>query len=126
MWRTSPRFSTSSLVPFFCQILLSHITGHDQLIWPTLWSTAKFLGVKNLSDFPLPLINARKHSLRRLCFYKCLSVHRGGGCIPACLAGHMTSQQYISRCTVDGSQLVWRQHTGNIKCMMGKVTWPPR
>ena len=47
----------------------------------------------------------------------CLST--GGGGIPACLAGHMTRQQYISRCTVDVSQLVWRQHTGNIKCMMG-------
>ena len=43
--------------------------------------------------------------------------------IPACLAGHMTRQQYISRCTVDVSQLVWRQQTGNIKCMMGYVTW---
>ena len=42
-----------------------------------------------------------------------------GGGIPACLAGHMTNQQYISSCTVDGSQLVRRQHTGNIKCMMG-------
>ena len=51
----------------------------------------------------------------------CLSTGRGG--IPACLAGHITRQQYISRCTVDVSQLVWRQHTGNIKCMMGYVTW---
>ena len=52
------------------------------------------------------LITTRKRSLRRLCFYTCLSVHRGGvvsqhalqvvsqhalqvsgGCIPACLAG---------------------------------------
>ena len=48
---------------------------------------------------------------------------QGGGGIPACLAGHMTRQQYISRCTVDVSQLVWRQQTGNIKCMMGYVTW---
>ena len=68
------------------------------------------------------VITARKHSLRRLCFYR----WGGGGWvgIPACLAGHMTRQQYISRCTVDVSQLVWRQqHTGNIKCMMGYVTW---
>ena len=47
----------------------------------------------------------------------CLSTREAG--IPACLPGHMTKQQYISRCTVDVSQLVWRQHTGNIKCMMG-------
>ena len=52
----------------------------------------------------------------------CLSTGGWVG-IPACLAGHMTRQQYISRCTVDVSQLVWRQHTGNIKCMMGYVTW---
>ena len=32
------------------------------------------------------VITARKRSLRRLCFYTCLSVHRGAG-IPACLAG---------------------------------------
>ena len=25
--------------------------------------------------------------LRRLCFYRCVSVHKGGGGIPACLAG---------------------------------------
>ena len=24
-----------------------------------------------------------------------------------------------------GSELVWRQHTGNIKCMTGQVTWHP-
>ena len=30
---------------------------------------------------------------------------------------------YISNCTVGGSQLVRRQHTCNIKCMMGYVTW---
>ena len=72
----------------------------------------------------MPLFTDRKHSLRRLCFYRCVSVHGGGGRgIPACLAGHMTRQQYISRCTVDVSQLVWKQHTGNIKCMMGYVTW---
>ena len=33
------------------------------------------------------LITARKRSLRRLCFYICLSVHGGGGGIPVCLAG---------------------------------------
>ena len=43
----------------------------------------------------------------------------GGVGIPACLAGHMINQQYKSSCTAGESQLVWRQHTGNIKCMMG-------
>ena len=32
------------------------------------------------------VVTARKRSLRRLCFYTCLSVHRGGG-IPACIVG---------------------------------------
>ena len=27
------------------------------------------------------IITARKRSLRRLCFYRCLSVHRGGACV---------------------------------------------
>ena len=27
-----------------------------------------------------PIFTARKRSLRRLCFYRCLSVHTGGGC----------------------------------------------
>ena len=27
------------------------------------------------------LVTARKRSLRRLCFYRCLSVHRGGGVV---------------------------------------------
>ena len=30
------------------------------------------------------LISARKRSLRRLCFHRCLSVH-GGGCLPHCM-----------------------------------------
>ena len=34
----------------------------------TLWSLAFFI------------VTARKRSLRRLCFYRCLSVHRGGVC----------------------------------------------
>ena len=61
------------------------------------------------------------------CVFTGVCLSTGGVGIPACLAGHMTRQQYISRCTVDVSQLVWRQHTGNIKCMMGYVTWytPP-
>ena len=46
----------------------------------------------------------------------CDSVHKGGG-------GHVSQRapgpHYISSCTVDVSQLVRRQHTGNIKCIMG-------
>ena len=32
-------------------------------------------------------ITARKRSLRRLCFYRCLSVHKGG--VHGCLGGGM-------------------------------------
>ena len=47
------------------------------------------------------------------------SVRGGGKGISAFLAGHMTNLQYISSCTVGGSQMVWRQQTGNITWMMG-------
>ena len=33
-----------------------------------------------------------KRSLRRLCFYKCLSVH-GGGCLPQCMLGYTPREQ---------------------------------
>ena len=38
----------------------------------------------------------RQQSLQRLCFYTCLSVHRGGG-IPACLAGDIPHALQVSR-----------------------------
>ena len=34
-----------------------------------------------------PIITARKRSLRRLCFYKCLSVHTGGACMRGFIRG---------------------------------------
>ena len=36
-------------------------------------SDCKYIGLQN------DIITARKRSLRRLCFYRCLSVHTGGG-----------------------------------------------
>ena len=33
------------------------------------------------------LVTARKRSLRRLCFYRCLSVHRGGACMVTPMGG---------------------------------------
>ena len=45
----------------------------------------------------------------------CDSVNRGGGVV----SHHALHQHYISSCTVGGSQLVRRQQTGIIKCMMG-------
>ena len=46
-----------------------------------------------------------------------------GGCIPACITGHMT-KHYISSCTGDQSQLVQGQHTGNVKCMTLQADTP--
>ena len=48
-----------------------HVNKHDRLqVWKTLLQSCIF--------------TARKRSLRRLCFYRCLSVHRGGSCLSAC------------------------------------------
>ena len=49
----------------------------------------KFSLISMLQEFGYEyeqIFTARKRSLRRLCLYRCLSVHRGGG-IPACIAG---------------------------------------
>ena len=37
------------------------------------------------------IFTARKRILRRLCFYTCVSVHRGLGGIPACIAGGISA-----------------------------------
>ena len=39
------------------------------------------------------IITARKRSLRRLCFHRCLSVHRGGVCPIACWDTHPTGPE---------------------------------
>ena len=39
----------------------------------------------------------------------------GGGVV----SQHAPGSHYIRSCTGAATQLVWRQHTGNIKCMMG-------
>ena len=41
------------------------------------------------------------------------SVHRG------VVSQHAPGSHYIRSCTGADTQFVWRQHTGNIKCMMG-------
>ena len=55
------------------------------------------------------LITASKRSLRRLCFYRCLSVHRGGirGCRGACVAkvGGMHGEGGIRG---EGGHVWWR------------------
>ena len=58
----------------------------SQIVHKTLLGVQGVSGVYGVCD---PLITAHKRSLRRLCFYTRLSVHRGGwgGGIPACLAG---------------------------------------
>ena len=55
------------------------------------------------------VITARKRSLRRLCFYRCLSVHRGA-CVVARMGGH-----------------VWLLPGGMCGCSQGGHAWlPPR
>ena len=48
---------------------------------------------KNPRHFDELFITARKRSLRRLCFYMCLSVHLGGGCLPHCMLGYTPSSR---------------------------------
>ena len=63
------------------------------------------------------LITPRKRSLGQGNIFTpvCHSVHRG--CV--CVSQHAPGSHYIRSCTGADTQLVWRQHTGNIECMMG-------
>ena len=47
------------------------------------------------------IITARKHSLRRLCFHRHLSVHRGVS-VPPCTTGHMTRGVSVQGVSVQG------------------------
>ena len=38
---------------------------------------------QNIPSRLIFMFTARKRSLRRLCFYRCLSVHKGGACVVA-------------------------------------------
>ena len=51
------------------------------------YANSILLSLTFYSDHKPKFITARKHSLRMLCFYKCVSVHGEGGGIPACIAG---------------------------------------
>ena len=47
-------------------------------------------GAHHLHEIETQVNTARKRSLRRLCFYTCLSVilFTGGGCLPQCMLGY--------------------------------------
>ena len=64
------------------------------------------------------IFTARKRSLGQGNIFTpvCHSVHRGG---VGLVSQHAPGSHYIRSCTGAATQLVWRQHTGNIKCMMG-------
>ena len=79
----------------------------QDVCWRKCWSTLFFPWLM-LSYFYRP-----QTKFAKVMFLQVSVCPQGGG--RAC---HMTNQ-YISRCIAAGSQLVWRQHTGNIKCMMG-------
>ena len=57
-----------------------HLWKVSAIICWTLTPQAQYI-----VSFSFDIITARKRSLRRLCFYRCLSVHMGGG--GACVAG---------------------------------------
>ena len=62
------------------------------------------------------IITARRRSFGQgNIFYTCLSFCSQGGLV----SQHAPGSHYIRSCTGAATQLVWRQHTGNIKCMMG-------
>ena len=67
----------------------------------------------------LSVITARKRSLRQGNVLTCVCHSIGGEGVYSSL--HHRS--YISSCTGDQSQLVQEQHTGNIKFIMGYITW---
>ena len=46
-----------------------------------LFSSVKLINNLNKLLNELIVITVRKRSMQRLCFYTCLSVHRGGGCL---------------------------------------------
>ena len=54
--------------------------------------------------FVFLVFTARKRSLRRLCFYRCLSVHRGGGGMRGCSWGGMHG------CSGGCVWLLWGEH----------------
>ena len=69
-----------------------------------------------LVDFWIDRIfTARKRSCGKVMFLQVSVILLTGGGV----SHHALHHHYISSCTVGGSQLVRRQHTGNIKCMMG-------
>ena len=52
----------------------------------------KYWKSRGISNFLL-IFTARKRSLRRLCFHRCLSVHRG--CVPLCMLGYAPRDQSL-------------------------------
>ena len=58
------------------------------LTTPLIGSSINFLTFSKEPVYLL-IITARKRSLRRLCFHRCLSVHSGVGCLPHCMLGYI-------------------------------------
>ena len=67
-----------------------------------------------------PIITARKRSLRRLCFYRCLSVHMGGACVVlfgrACVV-------LFGGCVVLFGGRVWFYSGGACMVLFGGHAW---
>ena len=54
-----------------------------------LWQGNVFTPVCDSVSIITIVITSRKHSLRRLCFYRCVSVHKGGVCSQDLLPGDL-------------------------------------
>ena len=83
------------------------------------------LKVKNVTDNLSLIFTARKRSLQRLCFYRCLSVHREGVCVArgcawqgACVTG---GPAWWEACMAEG------MHGGGMHgsgvCIAGWCAW---
>ena len=82
-----------------------------------LWTETRVSSFINVSkNMFRTIFTARKRSLGQGNIFVpvCHSVHRGW-----CVSQHAPGSHYIKSCKGADTQLVWRQHTGNIKCMMG-------
>ena len=67
------------------------------------------------------IFTARKRSLRRLCFYRCLSVHRGEPCVVASGGGCVVAQGGVHGCSSGGACMVALGGWGEGACMVAPM-----
>ena len=109
-----------SIVIFYHQTILKNIkrrkkpkrkkqpAGNNVPCWLLIYSAVKALFSELISLPPA----------KEVCEGYVFKPVRQSFCSQGGVSQHVMGQHYISSCTGVESQLVWRQHTGNIKCMM--------